>query len=91
MRSPSAAGPTIAAPRTSTAPLKSEVAALGESHSNSGYVDPEKRALDELNCLLTHPEARQAFYEGLRRTVEQVRVGEKDEIGGEKKPATCGP
>jgi hypothetical protein len=49
-------------------------------HNDAGYVDPEKRARGELNCLRDNPDARQAFYADLRRTVERVRAGEKGAI-----------
>jgi hypothetical protein len=75
----------------SAAPFKSAVATIDETHSYPSYVDPEKRARGELNCLRDDPGARQAFYEDLRRTVERVRAGEKDAVSGEKKAPTCGP
>ncbi|MGD0221125.1 MAG: hypothetical protein ABSF71_02210 [Terriglobia bacterium] len=80
------AGSTLATKRTSPAPIK-PVPAKNDK-PDSSYVDPEKRARDEMNCLSTNPKARQAFYDDLRRTVEQVRAGSKDVI--EKNPAPCG-
>jgi hypothetical protein len=81
-----AAGSTLAATRTTAATFKSGVTTNGESRHDSGYVDPEKRTLDELNRLRGNPGARQAFYDDLRHTVEQVRAGEN-----QKKPATSRP
>jgi len=83
------AGSTLAATRTSAVPFKSVVTTIDESRYYSGHVDPEKRALEELNRLRANPGARQAFYEDLRHTVEHVRAGEKDE--NEPKPATSRP
>ena len=83
------AGSTLAAMRTTAAPLKSVVTTNNESRRDSGYVDPEKRALDELNRLRANPGARQAFYDDLRHTVEQIHAGGKDENA--KKPATYRP
>ena len=85
------AGSTLGATPTSAAPFESDVSTNDESHNNSVYVDPEKRALSELSSLRANPGARQAFYEDLRRTVERVRAGEKDQIPDEKKPATSRP
>lgn len=85
----SSAGQTLEATRTSAAPLKPEVTTVDESRHYRVYVDPEKRAVDELTRLRANPGARQAFYEDLRHTVEKVRAGEKDE--NEQKPATSRP
>jgi hypothetical protein len=87
-RRPSA-GSTLAAMRTTAAPLKSVVTTNNESRHDSGYVDPEKRALDELTHLRANPGSRQAFYDDLRHTVEQIRAGGKDENA--KNPATPRP
>jgi hypothetical protein len=42
-----------------------------------------------MDCLRAHPDARQAFYDDLRHTVEQVRAGEKD--GNDNKLSTRRP
>jgi hypothetical protein len=51
------------------------------------YVDQEKRARDEMNCLSTNALARQAFYDELRRTVDQARAGQTEM--NEKNSAPC--
>lgn len=76
---------TLTAKRTSAPPAKP--VATTSVKSDLDYVGPEKRARDEMNCLSTNPKARQAFYDDLRRTVEQVRAGNKDVA--EKNPAPC--
>jgi len=82
-------GSTLAAMRTTAVPSKPVVTTNNESRHDSGYVSPERRALDELNHLRANPGARQAFYDDLRHTVEQIRAGGKDENA--KKPATFRP
>ena len=77
------------AAHASAAAFKPEVTTIDESRHYSDYVDPEKRARDEMTRLRTNPGARQAFYEDLRHTVEQVRTGEND--GNETKPAASRP
>jgi hypothetical protein len=73
----------------SAAPIKPEVTTIDESRNQSSYVDPEKRALDEMTRIRASSGARQAFYEDLRHTVEQVRAGEK--VENETIPATSHP
>ena len=81
--------PTLAATRTPAAPLKPEVTPNSELRQDVGCVAPQKSALGEMDCLRAHPDARQAFYDDLRRTVDQVRAGERDD--NEKKPFTQRP
>jgi hypothetical protein len=71
------AAPTLTATRESTTSSKPEVRTIDESRSPD-YVDPEKRALDELSQLRANPQARQAFYDNLRHTVDRVRAGEEN-------------
>ncbi len=84
------AGSTLAVNRTTAAPHKSEVTTVDESAYPSAYVDPEKRAQGELNCLRSNYAARQAFYEYLRHTVERVRAGEVEKASPDRL-ATCPP
>ncbi len=80
---------TLAATRTSGAPLKQEITPNNKPHRDVGCADPQKSALSEMDCLRTHPASRQAFYDDLRRTMQQVRAGETDENA--KKPVTPRP
>jgi len=83
------AGSTVAATRKAAAPLKTQVTTTEGSDANSEHVNADRRALDDLQGLRADPGARQAFYEDLRRTVEQVRAGEKHKAAGaaDKAPA----
>lgn len=78
------AGPALAATRTPAATPKPKVTANNEQNGDAACGSPDKTAFTEMNCLRTHPDARQAFYDELRRTVEEVRAGEKDQ--GKKEP-----
>ena len=60
-----------------------------EPAANLDNIDPQKRALGELNCLRTNADARQSFYAELRRTVQRVRAGRNDEAPAEKKAVAC--
>lgn len=79
------AGPTRAATRASAPLLYPQVADQSGSRSVPSCVDGDEGARGELQCLHTHPDARQAFYDDLRRTVERVRIDDQD--GGERNPA----
>jgi len=59
-------------------------------HGDSNGADPEGQRIQvELNHLRDDTGARRAFYDELRRTVEQVRVGSRDEDS--KNPLTAHP
>jgi hypothetical protein len=60
--------------------LKPEITITDESHHLPAPVNSEMRALSDLNRLRADPDARKAFYEDLRRTVEQVRADGKQEV-----------
>jgi len=82
-----ASGPTLAGRGTAAAPPK-PLATRSDDSAHS--FDPETRAQNELNCLRTNSDARDAYYEDLRRTVDEVRTGDKASPE-EKKPALCRP
>src|SRR5208337_2887308 len=59
-------------------------------YDDSNPADPEaQRIQDELSRLRDDAGARSAFYDELRRTVEQVRAGQRDEDS--KNPPSSGP
>ena len=65
--------PSLDTTRTSATGHKAASPASTESAGNVPCADLPKGSAAALNCLRTHPIARQAFYDDLRRTVEQVR------------------
>ena len=82
-----ASGPSFAGKGTSAALPKTP--ATGSDLSTHSF-DPETRVQNELNCLRADSDAREAYYEDLRRTVEEVRTGDKA-APEEKKPVPCRP
>lgn len=88
----SAAAPRVTPTPTATLTAKSRSGAAIKPAAVATpklvYVDPDKRARNEMNCLSTNAQAREAFYGELRRTVDQVRAGRTDMT--EKNPAPCG-
>ena len=84
------AGSGFAAGRTPAAAHALAPAANANPHDNSNPPDPEaQRIQDELSRLRDDAGARQAFYDELRRTVEQVRTGQRDEDS--KNPPSAPP
>ena len=82
-----ASGPSLAG-RGTAAALPKPIPTRSEPSDHS--FDPATRAQNELNCLRTNSDAREAYYEDLRRTVEEVRTGDKA-AADDKQPAPCRP
>jgi len=55
-----------------------EITMIDDSLSRPIRLDPEARARADLTCLHDNAKARQAFYDDLSRTVQQVRGGLPD-------------
>jgi hypothetical protein len=70
-------GSALAATRTPAGRRYNEVTQGKQARPSAPYVDPDKKALEDLRQLREDTDARRAFYENLRRTVQQVRSGEK--------------
>ena len=62
-------------------------AAAPPTRTNSGESDRVTRVKNQLNCLRDNLDARQAYYNELLRTVEQIRAGVN--IAAESTPAPC--
>ncbi len=82
------AGSGFATRRTPAAAHEFTPAANANLYDDSNPPDPEaQRIRDELSRLRDDASARSAFYNELRRTVEQVRAGLRDE----ENPPSSGP
>jgi len=65
-------------------PMAHPVAASAQPHitiedeSHPAHADPERQALSDLARIRANTQVRQAFYEDLRRTVEEVRIRDRE-------------